>query len=269
MESIHQFAENWHCLIYYYITNSLKIKQSTSSSIYYPTDSVDQVSQFSRVHMWWWFSCSVVSDFCNHMDCSPTRLLCPWDFPGKNTGVDCNFLLQGIFLTQGLNLCLLHCKQSLALQADSLLLSHLGLPECLWLKSLHQVTIRCQPGLSWRLNWWKFFQTHPCGCWQDSVPFGVLTRSLPQFLCPWAFLYPWDFPGGSDGSVCLQCGRLGFDPWVGKILWRRKWQPAPVLLPGKSHGRRSLVVYNPWGNRESDTTEWLNFHFSFMGLSLE
>lgn len=55
MESIHQFAENWHCLIYYYITNSLKIKQSTSSSIYCLTDSVDQVSQFSWVHMWWWF----------------------------------------------------------------------------------------------------------------------------------------------------------------------------------------------------------------------
>ena len=38
----------------------------------------------------------------------PTRLLCPWDFPGKNTGVGCHFLLQGIFATQGLNLCLLH-----------------------------------------------------------------------------------------------------------------------------------------------------------------
>ena len=47
-----------------------------------------------------------------------------------------------------------------------------------------------------------------------------------------------DFPGGSDGkSVCLQCGRPGFNPWVGKIPWRRKWQPTPVLLPWKSHGR--------------------------------
>ena len=35
-----------------------------------------------------------------------------------------------------------------------------------------------------------------------------------------------DFPGGSDGkSICLQCGRPGFDPWVGKIHWRKKWQP--------------------------------------------
>ena len=43
----------------------------------------------------------------------PTRLLCPWDSPGKNTGVNCYVLLQGIFLTQGLNLGLLNCRQIL------------------------------------------------------------------------------------------------------------------------------------------------------------
>ena len=43
----------------------------------------------------------------------PARLLCPWDSPGKNTGVHCHFLLQGISLIQGLNLCLLHCRQIL------------------------------------------------------------------------------------------------------------------------------------------------------------
>ena len=48
---------------------------------------------------------------------------------------------------------------------------------------------------------------------------------------------------------------------VRKILWRRQWQPTPVLLPGKSHARRSLVGYSPWGHKESDTTEHLHFHF--------
>ena len=43
---------------------------------------------------------------------------------------------------------------------------------------------------------------------------------------------------------------------------RRQWYPTPVLLPGKSHGRRSLVGCGPWGREESDTTEWLHFHFS-------
>ena len=39
------------------------------------------------------------------------------------------------------------------------------------------------------------------------------------------------------------------------VFWRRKWQPTPVLLPGKSHGDRSLVGYSPWGRKESDMTE--------------
>ena len=78
-----------------------------------------------------------------------------------------------------------------------------------------------------------------------------------------------DFPGGSDGkSVCLQCGRPGFSPWVGKIPWRRKWQPSPVLSPGKSHGWRSLVGYSPRGRKESDKTEQLHFHFSFLSSKL-
>ena len=46
-----------------------------------------------------------------------------------------------------------------------------------------------------------------------------------------------------------------FHPWVGKIPWRRAWQPTPVFLPGESCGQRSLVGYNPWGHKESDTTE--------------
>ena len=44
--------------------------------------------------------------------------------------------------------------------------------------------------------------------------------------------------------------------------WRRKWQPTPVLLPGKSHGRRSLVGCSPWGRYKSDTTEQLHFTFT-------
>ena len=45
-------------------------------------------------------------------------------------------------------------------------------------------------------------------------------------------------------------------------IWRRQWHPTPVLLPGKSHGRGSLVGCSPWGHEQLDTTEWLHFHFS-------
>ena len=57
---------------------------------------------------------------------------------------------------------------------------------------------------------------------------------------------------------CLLLGRKvrpGFDPWVRKILWRRKWQPTAVSLPRKCHGQRSPVCYSPWGCKELDTTE--------------
>ena len=72
------------------------------------------------------------------------------------------------------------------------------------------------------------------------------------------------FPGGTGGKEpACQCRRLkshGFDSWVGKIPWRRKWQPNPVFLPGKSHGQRSLAGYSPWGCKESDTTEHTHTH---------
>ena len=62
------------------------------------------------------------------------------------------------------------------------------------------------------------------------------------------------FPGGS--VVKNLPASLGdrFNSWIGKIPWRRKWQPTPVFLPGEFHGQRSLAGYSPWG-LESDTTD--------------
>ena len=63
-----------------------------------------------------------------------------------------------------------------------------------------------------------------------------------------------------------QCRRLGFNPWVGKIPWRRKWQPTPVFLPGKSHEQRGLMGYSPWGHKELDRTEHtLLYYYSSVG----
>ena len=75
------------------------------------------------------------------------------------------------------------------------------------------------------------------------------------------FLY-WSIanysPGGnSKEPACQHRGykRCGFDPWVGKISWRRAWQPSPVFLPGEFHGQRSLVGYGPQGHKELDMAE--------------
>ena len=111
---------------------------------------------------------------CDRMEYIPPRLLCSWNFPGKNTRVGCHFLLQGIFLTKG------------------------------------------------------------------------------------SYLHLWWFSGKESACQCRRCKRHGFDPWVRKIPWSRKWQSTLIFLPGKFHEQRSLEGYTPWGCKESDTTEWLN-----------
>ena len=67
------------------------------------------------------------------------------------------------------------------------------------------------------------------------------------------------FPDGTGGKKptcqCRRCKRLGFNPWVGKIPWRRAWQLTPVFLPGESHGQRTLAGYSPWGRKKLNTTE--------------
>ena len=59
---------------------------------------------------------------------------------------------------------------------------------------------------------------------------------------------------------CRRCTKCKFDPWVGKIPWRRKWQPTSVFSLGEFHCQRSLAGYSPWGCKESDMTEWLSTH---------
>ena len=66
--------------------------------------------------------------------------------------------------------------------------------------------------------------------------------------------------GKKSACQCRRHRRHRFDPWVGKIPWRRKWQPTPVFLPGKSHGQRSLVGYSPQGHKESYVAERSRAH---------
>ena len=67
-----------------------------------------------------------------------------------------------------------------------------------------------------------------------------------------AFCFPVTLRSGHGGASvkeptfqCRRCKRLGYDPWIRKVPWRKKWQPTPVFLPGKSLGQRSLAGYSP------------------------
>ena len=72
--------------------------------------------------------------------------------------------------------------------------------------------------------------------------------------------FPVELVGKEPTGQCRRHRRLRFDPWVGKIFWRRAWRHISIFLPGKSSGQRSLVGYSPWGHKESDTTEATQQH---------
>ena len=87
----------------------------------------------------------------------------------------------------------------------------------------------------------------------QEVPLEKGQATTPVFL---------GFPCSSAGKrIILQCGRPGFDPWVGKISWKRERLPTPVLWPGEFHG-----LHSPWGRKESDTTERCSLSYSLSWL---
>ena len=96
------------------------------------------------------------------------------------------------------------------------------------------------------------FHTGYCVSHWDTAPrLGDLTAewSLLQ-----AFTWHNEVLMAQQIRVCLQCRRhrrFRFNPWVGKILWSRKWQPTSIFLPGKFHGQRSLTGYTSWGHKET------------------
>ena len=75
------------------------------------------------------------------------------------------------------------------------------------------------------------------------------------------YLFALEFPRwlSGKGPIC-QCRRYQFKPWVGKIPWRKKWQPTPVFLPGKSHGQRSLADYSSCSHKRVGWDLVINIH---------
>ena len=85
---------------------------------------------------------------------------------------------------------------------------------------------------------------------------------------PWKEQQSWILSSHSPGPIfrrwlsgkefARHCRRRRFNPWAGKLSWRRAWQPTPVFVPGESHRQRSLAGYSPTSHKESDTTERLS-----------
>ena len=188
----------------------------------------------------------------------PARLLWRWDSPGKNIGVGCHSFLQGIFLTHGS--IEPASFMSLALAGSFFITSTIFTRYWLSDMRFENTSFRSVACL-FILLMEMFMEQKILTLMKSNLPFffmvcdfGVNFRNLlpslrSHTICP---MLPWWL---RQWSVCLQCRRPEFNPWVRKIPWRRKWQPTPVFLPGKSHGWQSLVGYLPQGCKESDTTE--------------
>ena len=93
------------------------------------------------------------------------------------------------------------------------------------------------------------------------LPWGNSLDRVPTWInSPNLTIYQSSLVAQTLKSLPVIC----LDPWVGKITWRRKWQPTPGFLPGKSHGPRRLPSYSPWSFKDSDMTEQLTQHWSFV-----
>ena len=101
---------------------------------------------------------------------------------------------------------------------------------------------------SYRQEYWSGLPFPSLGDLPDP---GIKTRS-PALRVDSLPFEPPGKPMAQWQRSCLlmqECRRHRFNLWFGKIPWRRKWQPIPVFLPGKSHGQKSLVGYSPWDHR--------------------
>ena len=218
-----------------------------------------------------------MSDSSQPHGLQPTRLLRPCDIPGKSAGVVCH--------------CLLRCAVQGATNFTAIISSDLCAVVCL---VAHRVLLFATP-------WTVAHQAPPSmGILQVTILEWVATPSSRGSSQPRSNVGPiredWTTPfyrWGDPSTVRLIDSRLfhwGLQvyrprtycshtlhnkPSTGSLLvntysvsysslyrcLQEKWQPTPVFLPGKSHGRRSLVGYSPWGRKESDRTERLHFHF--------
>ena len=96
-------------------------------------------------------------------------------------------------------------------------------------------------------------------CLPGKVRVIKLTHQAALRIKHYVYMYAGDFPAGTSGKQpTCQSRRCGFDLWVGKIPWRRAWQPTPVFLPGESHGQRSLVAWWATVHRVTKSRMWLN-----------
>ena len=204
-----------------------------------------------------------MSDFLQPMDWSLPGSSSPWNSPGKNTRVSSHSIFQGIFLTQGLKLGLLNCRQILY-HLSHHLIHHI----------FHQIIFKGNWNYSSSYSPEEETETQKdCGCagrWLNTSEHRIFASFMPRALAnyhvtsmaPHSSTLAWEIPWVEEPGRLRSMGllRVGHD-WATSLSlftfmhWRRKWHPTPVFLPGESQGQRSLVGFRLRGRTEVDTTD--------------
>ena len=134
----------------------------------------------------------------------------------------------------------------------------------MWEKTSHQTAVGGQGGRR-GYQWWvlshqrsklcsKGLSQHTCNLWFNHI-FTLLFETLSWEKVIANYIHDPSFTSNAYMYNTYLHAAYTY-------VWRKRWQPTPVLLPGKSHGQRSLVGCSPWGLEELDMTERLHFHFS-------
>ena len=113
----------------------------------------------------------------------------------------------------------------------------------------------------WLLWHWEVMSLYSWGHGEDSDSGSEKPVSWEVII--WVLGFPDGAGGKEPGCQCKRHERCGFNPWVGKIPWRRKWQPTPVFLSGEFQGQRSLLGSNARGHKESNMTKQLTLSHTF------
>ena len=107
--------------------------------------------------------------------------------------------------------------------------------------------------------------------WEEAQEKGDIYIYTHMCVCVCVCVFNWSSLTAQLLRICLQCQRPGFDPWVGKIPWRRTCNPLQYSCLKNPHRQRSLVGYSPWSHKESNMTEQLStaqhvYNYDWLGV---
>ena len=213
-------------------------------------------SNYGRVHTY--LVAQSHPTLCDPIDCSPPGSSVHGDSPGKNNRVGCHALLQGS--SQPRNWTQVSCiaGRFFTIWATREVQKWWKQKSNLGPRKRGKQMVTGREKMRWGIKPFRVFSGYLYSSYDTLLI--LLSYSLDRLSFSHRYKLQGGFPSGSGKEFICQCRRLGFNPWVKKIPLEEEMSAYISILPGKSHGQRSLAGNNPRGCKESDTIEGLSMH---------